>query len=83
MTTIFQVSDIMRRYFSERDIDTEGLTVVMNFIDFQSAAKFDSAVRKDLLSAQMHDRPGAELRGIKLNGIALTIESPVHVRVMG
>lgn len=75
----------LRRYFAEQNIDTYGFTLILNFQDFQSAAKLEHAIRKELLALTQYQAEDPLEDGVsfKLKGIAVSIESPIHVRLLG
>ena len=77
-----ELAAAIERYFAERNIPTYGLTVILNFQDFQSAAKLDAAVNREFCEMVMNGGPDLDLTNFKVRGINMKIESPVHVRLV-
>lgn len=76
-----QVVEVLQRYFAEHNIDTYGFTLILNFQDFQSAAKLDFAFAREFES-MMQTAQQFDSVNFKIRGMEIRLESPVHVRLL-
>jgi hypothetical protein len=81
MTSMNEITRLLGRWLSEHRIAGPGFTLTLNFIDRDSAERFDEALQAELAQTSFYAPLGLgtlDLRSFKMNGIAVRVESPVH-----
>jgi hypothetical protein len=76
--TFIQVADMLRRYFAEHNISTDGLTVILNFTDRESGARIDAALNREFAEMAMVVKMDRNLTKFTVYGLEVLLESPVH-----
>jgi hypothetical protein len=69
-----------RRWFLERNISMDGLTLIVNFQDENPAAHFDYELRKDLstMALYVQGQSSPQLNSFAIEGVSVRVESPLH-----
>ena len=75
-----QVMHAIECWYRERNISTDGLTVIFNLQEPAAAAHLDWELKKDIGQMQLYLASSKELdiRDFKMQGIRVKIESPLH-----
>lgn len=71
----------VRRWFRERDIGTDHLTIIINISNKDEAARLDYELKRDLHSLhvlQLEDQSLVDIRRMSIEGVSVHIESPLH-----
>ena len=76
--TFIQVTDMLRRYFAEHNINTDGLTVILNFRDRESGARIDAALNREFAEMAIVVKMDRNLTKLTISGLEVLLESPVH-----
>ena len=77
MVTMVQVAEMVRRYFAERNIPTNGMTVVLDFSDLQPWAQADAAISRELRGLNREPQSiSARLPNLKIAGMSFRLEGP-------
>lgn len=76
---IHEVVYSVYRYFGERNIPMDGLTIIINLTDKNAAARLDSELKKEIAPYMPSDEQNKiDIRTLKIRGISVKIESPLH-----
>ena len=70
----------LMQWFDRRGDKYDSLTVIFNFTDRDEAMRFDYALRQEFNDIHRVSGPmdNADIRTLKIMGIKLKIESPIH-----
>ena len=79
MIDLQRTFDALSRWFEQRLIPTDSLTVILNFSDRNAAVLFDMAMQRDLESVVLKTQEKwLDLRSFEVLGIRVKVESPAH-----
>ena len=79
MIDLQRTFDALTRWFAERNISTNSLTVILNFTDRDAAVRFDAAMQRDLEAVILHTAgKQLDVRTFEVIGVKVRVESPVH-----
>lgn len=67
-------------WFAQRGIDTEGLTLILNFRDWRAASAFDVSLHHEIDPLMLYraEKPMFDADSFRMAGIEIRIESPIH-----
>lgn len=79
MNEIERAAAELAHFFARHNIETDGLTIILNIGDREAAARLDYAIKSSFKAYELYPGgPVGDIRQFQLRGVKFKVESPLH-----